>query len=38
MRENLDSLTFTLDADDMAKIATADDPEGRMGPDPLTFD
>jgi 2,5-diketo-D-gluconate reductase A len=38
MRENLDSLTFTLDADDMAKIATLDDPEGRMGPDPLTFE
>jgi 2,5-diketo-D-gluconate reductase A len=38
MHENLDILTFTLDADDMAKIATADDPEGRMGPDPLTFD
>ena len=38
MRENLDILTFTLDADDMAKIATLDDPEGRMGPDPLTFE
>jgi 2,5-diketo-D-gluconate reductase A len=38
MRENVDILTFTLDADDMAKIATLDDPEGRMGPDPLTFE
>jgi 2,5-diketo-D-gluconate reductase A len=38
MRENLDSLTFTLDADDMTKIAALDDPEGRMGPGPLTFD
>lgn len=38
MRENLDILTFTLDADDMAKIATLDDPEGRMGPNPLTFE
>jgi len=38
MRENLDILTFTLDADDMAAIAVLDDPEGRMGPDPLTFE
>jgi len=38
MRENLDILTFTLDADDLAKIATLDDPVGRMGPDPLTFE
>jgi len=38
MRENLDILAFTLDADDMAKIATLDDPEGRMGPNPLTFE
>lgn len=38
MRENLDILTFTLDADDMAQIATLDDPDGRMGPDPLTFE
>ena len=38
MRENLDILTFALDADDMAKIAALDDPEGRMGPDPLTFE
>lgn len=38
MRENLDILTFTLDADDMAQIATLDDSEGRMGPNPLTFE
>lgn len=38
MRENLDILAFALDAEDMAKIATLDDPEGRMGPDPLTFE
>jgi 2,5-diketo-D-gluconate reductase A len=38
MRENLDILDFTLDADDMAKIATLDGPEGRMGPHPLTFE
>jgi diketogulonate reductase-like aldo/keto reductase len=38
MRENFDILAFTLDADDMATIATLDDPEGRMGPDPLTFE
>jgi 2,5-diketo-D-gluconate reductase A len=37
MRENLDILAFALDADDMATIATLDDPAGRMGPDPLTF-
>lgn len=38
MRENLDILAFALDADDMATIATLDDPGGRMGPDPLTFE
>jgi 2,5-diketo-D-gluconate reductase A len=38
MRENRDILAFTLDADDMAKIATLDDPEGRLGPSPLTFE
>ena len=38
MRENLDIPAFALDADDLAKIATLDDPEGRMGPDPLTFE
>ena len=32
MRENLDILAFMLDADDMAKIATLDDPEERWGP------
>lgn len=38
MRENLDILAFALGADDMARIATLDDPRGRMGPDPLTFE
>jgi 2,5-diketo-D-gluconate reductase A len=38
MRENLDILAFALDADDMTKIATLDDPEGRIGPSPLTFE
>jgi len=38
MRENLDILAFALDADDMAAIAALDDPDGRMGPDPLTFE
>jgi 2,5-diketo-D-gluconate reductase A len=37
MRENFDVLGFTLDRDDLTKIAALDDADGRMGPDPLTF-
>jgi 2,5-diketo-D-gluconate reductase A len=37
MRENLGVFDFALDADDLAKIATLDRADGRMGPDPLTF-
>ncbi len=37
MRENLDVLDFALDAHDLARIATLDDPAGRIGPDPLVF-
>ena len=37
MRENFDIFDFALDADDLAQIATLDDPAGRMGPDPLVF-
>lgn len=37
MRENFDVLGFALDDEDLARIATLDDPAGRMGPDPLVF-
>lgn len=36
IRENFAVFDFTLDADDLAAIATLDDPGGRIGPDPLT--
>jgi len=35
---NLASLEFDLDADDLAAVAALDSPDGRTGPDPLTFD
>jgi 2,5-diketo-D-gluconate reductase A len=34
IRQNLDVFDFQLDADDMARIAGLDSPEGRIGPDP----
>ncbi|KMO43395.1 oxidoreductase [Methylobacterium tarhaniae] len=37
IRENREVGGFTLDADDLARIAALDDPAGRMGPDPETF-
>jgi 2,5-diketo-D-gluconate reductase A len=37
MRENFNSADFDLDADDLARIAALDSPEGRVGPDPETF-
>lgn len=36
--ENLAIFDFTLDADDMDAIAALDRPDGRIGPDPETFD
>jgi 2,5-diketo-D-gluconate reductase A len=36
IRENFDVFGFSLDADDMAAIAALDDPDGRIGPDPMT--
>lgn len=35
--QNIDVFDFTLDADDLAAIAALDDPEGRIGPNPLKF-
>ena len=34
---NFTALDFELSADQMARIETLDDPEGRIGPDPATF-
>lgn len=34
--DNFDVFGFSLDADDMAQIATIDSENGRMGPDPMT--
>ena len=34
--DNFDVFGFSLDADDMAKIAALDSENGRMGPDPMT--
>ncbi|GBQ13131.1 aldo/keto reductase [Swaminathania salitolerans] len=36
--ENFDVFDFSLDEDDMAKIATLDRADGRTGPDPMTAD
>ena len=36
MAENLAVFDFSLDAHDLARIATLENPEGRMGPDPMT--
>ncbi|WP_225199162.1 aldo/keto reductase [Gluconobacter oxydans] len=36
--ENIAVFDFSLDAEDMAQIATMDRPDGRIGPDPLTAD
>ena len=37
LADNMASLAFDLDEGDLAAIATLDSPEGRTGPDPLTF-
>ena len=37
LRENLDVLDFRLDAEDMARIAALDRPDGRLGFDPDVF-
>jgi len=34
IRENYESLAFTLDDDDRSRLAALDDPAGRVGPDP----
>jgi 2,5-diketo-D-gluconate reductase A len=38
IRENLDVFAFSLDADDLGKIAGLDRRDGRIGPDPETAD
>lgn len=38
MRENLASLDLTLDAEALALMESLYDPNGRMGPDPYTFE
>jgi 2,5-diketo-D-gluconate reductase A len=38
IRENFDVFDFSLDADDLAKIAPLDRKDGRIGPDPETAD
>lgn len=35
--ENLDVFGFTLETDELRAIDTLDRPDGRMGPDPMTF-
>jgi len=35
--ENFDVFDFALDAEDMAAMASLDDPAGRIGPDPQTY-
>ncbi|WP_116654949.1 aldo/keto reductase [Pelagibacterium sediminicola] len=37
LAENFNVFDFTLDAEDMARIATLDQADGRTGPDPLLF-
>lgn len=37
LRQNFDVFDFALDAEDLAAIAALDDPDGRIGPDPLKF-
>ena len=36
IRENFDVFNFALDADDLAAFAGLDDPDGRIGPHPMT--
>lgn len=36
IRENFAVFDFALDADDLARLAALDSPDGRIGPDPLT--
>jgi 2,5-diketo-D-gluconate reductase A len=36
IRENFDVFGFTLDEDDLARIAALDTPDGRIGPNPMT--
>lgn len=38
LRENMAVFDFELSGDDMAAISRLDSPEGRIGPDPATFD
>jgi 2,5-diketo-D-gluconate reductase A len=38
IRENFDVFDFSLDSDDLAKIAALDRQDGRIGPDPETAD
>ena len=38
IRDNFDVFDFSLDADDLAKIAALDRKDGRIGPDPETAD
>ena len=38
IRENFAVFDFGLDADDMAQLASLDDPQGRLGADPATAD
>jgi 2,5-diketo-D-gluconate reductase A len=38
IRENFDVFDFSLDADDLARIAALDRKDGRIGPDPETAD
>ena len=38
IRENFDVSDFSLDSDDLAKIAALDRKDGRIGPDPETAD
>ncbi|MBV9288582.1 MAG: aldo/keto reductase [Hyphomicrobiales bacterium] len=36
LKENIGALAFSLDADDIGRIAALDRPDGRIGPDPAT--
>jgi 2,5-diketo-D-gluconate reductase A len=38
IRENFDAFDFSLDSDDLARIASLDRKDGRIGPDPETAD
>ncbi|MFE8600188.1 aldo/keto reductase [Archangium violaceum] len=36
IKEDFDVFSFKLDAEDMARLAKLDSPNGRIGPDPMT--